>query len=102
MALMYEQVLPIEQVYQPDELQTATAGRRLGAYAIDVVISLFTLGIGWYIWLAFTAPNGQSPGHRLLGLYIIRDDGTRAGGGYTWAPRGARQRAVVLVRGVSQ
>ena len=81
---VYEPILPIEQAYEPHELETATAGRRLGAYSIDLVVSVFTLWIGWYIWFAFTAPNGQTPGKQLLGLYVIKDDGTRAGGGYTW------------------
>lgn len=81
-AVMY--VMPIEQVYEPHELQTATAGRRLGAYALDVLIQIFTLYIGWLIWFIFTAPKGQTPGKQLVHLYAIRDDGTRAGGWYTW------------------
>lgn len=81
---VYEAILPIEQAYEPHELETATAGRRLAAYSLDFVIAIFTLIVGWFIWFAFTAPNGQTPGKNLVGLYIIKDDGTRAGGGYTW------------------
>ncbi len=77
-------VFPIEQVYEPHELQTATAGRRLGAYALDILIQIFTLYIGWLIWFIFTAQKGQTPGKQLVHIYIIREDGTRAGGGYTW------------------
>lgn len=42
------------------------------------------LGLGWLIWFFFAATNGQTPGKQLLGMYIIKSDGTRAGGGYTW------------------
>lgn len=84
MATAYEYVMPIDQVYEPHELQTATAGRRLGAYALDLLITVFTLYIGWIIWFIFTAQKGQTPGKQLVRLYTMRDDGTRAGGGYMW------------------
>ena len=76
--------LLIEQHYAPNVLRTATVGRRAGGYAIDYVVQIGTLGIGWLIWFAIVAPRGQSPGKQILGLYIMRDDATRAGGGYTW------------------
>lgn len=77
-------VMPIDQVYEPHELQTATAGRRLGAYALDFLIQLFTLYVGWIVWFIFTAPKGQTPGKQLVHLYTMREDGTRAGGWYLW------------------
>lgn len=76
--------LLIEQHYRPDVLRTASIGRRAGAYAIDHVLLTVTFGIGWLIWFAIVAPRGQTPGKQVLSLYIMRDDGTRAGGGYTW------------------
>lgn len=84
MVATFQYVKPIDQVYQPDEVQTATPGRRLGAYALDLVISVITLYIGWTVWFIFTARNGQTPGKQLVGLYVIREDGTRAGGWYMW------------------
>jgi len=51
---------------------------------LNVVILSFTLGVGWLIWFIIVAPRGQSPGKQLLGMYIIKADGTRAGGWYTW------------------
>lgn len=74
----------IESCYPPDQFRTATQGRRLAGYVADWVIALLTFGVGWLIWFLLVAPRGQSPGKQLLGMYVIRADGTRAGGVYTW------------------
>lgn len=74
----------IESCYHPEDLQTATPGRRLAGYVLDWLIALLSFGLGWLVWLLLVAPRGQSPGKQLLGMYIIRSDGTRAGGVYTW------------------
>ena len=74
----------IEEFYARRQLQTAAQGRRLGGWALDALIGILTLGMGWLIWFAVVAPRGQTPGKALLGMYIMREDGTRAGGGYTW------------------
>lgn len=74
----------IESCYHPEQLQTATQGRRLAGYVLDSIVFVVSFGIGWLVWLLLVAPRGQSPGKQLLGMYIIRNDGTRAGGAYTW------------------
>jgi len=74
----------IESYYTRDKLVTASPARRLGGYLLDVTFSILTLGIGWFIWFCIVAPRGQTPGKQLVGLYIMKEDGTRAGGGYTW------------------
>ena len=74
----------IESFYDPAQLVTASPGRRLGGYVLDVLFQAVTFFIGWLIWFAIVAPRGQTPGKQLLGMYIVREDGTRAGGGYTW------------------
>ena len=74
----------IESCYPPEELQTATQGRRLAGYVVDSIIVVLTFGVGWLVWLLLVAPRGQSPGKQLLGMYIMRADGSRAGGSYTW------------------
>ena len=73
----------IESFYGREELETATPGRRLGGYALDTLIVIVTLLIGWIIWFAIVAQRGQTPGKQLLGMYIMREDGSRAGGWYT-------------------
>ena len=84
MAQRMQQPRLIESCYAPEQLQTATQGRRLAGYAVDSVIALASLGVGWLIWFLLVAPRGQSPGKQLLGMYVMRADGSRAGGGYTW------------------
>jgi uncharacterized RDD family membrane protein YckC len=74
----------IESIYPHDQLMTASAGRRLGAAVLDVTLMFVTLFIGWFIWFCVVARNGQTPGKQLLGMYVLRDDGTRAGGWYMW------------------
>jgi uncharacterized RDD family membrane protein YckC len=74
----------IESRYPPHLLITASPLRRLGGSMLDWLILLGTLGVGWLIWFCCVAPNGQTPGKQILNMYVLRDDGTRAGGGYTW------------------
>ena len=74
----------IESCYAPDQLSTATQGRRLAGYVLDWAIAVVSVGIGWLVWFLLVAPRGQTPGKQLLGMYIMRSDGSRAGGWYTW------------------
>ena len=76
---------PLDRVaLRAHELQTATPWRRRGGALIDIAVATVTVGIGWFIWFAVVAPRGQTPGKTLLGMYVMRSDGTRGGGGYTW------------------
>ena len=75
----------IESCYAMHELQTASAMRRLAGYVVDSIIAVLTFGVGWLVWFLIVAQRGQTPGKQVLSMYIIRADGTRAGGGYTWA-----------------
>ena len=74
----------VERYYLPDQLVTAGPGRRLAGRLIDVGLAMITFFIGWFIWFCIVARNGQTPGKQLLGMYILRADGSRAGGGFTW------------------
>ena len=74
----------IESYYGADELETASPGRRLGGYLLEYVLAIVTLGIGWIVWFIVVAPRGQTLAKQMLGMYIMREDGSRAGGGYTW------------------
>ena len=73
----------IEGFYPDGELQTATPLRRLGGALLDVVLLIFTLFIGWFIWSLFVVQRGQTPGKQITRMYIMREDGSRAGGWYT-------------------
>ena len=74
----------IEACYPLERLQTATPGRRLSGALLDSLILILTLYLGWLIWFVIVAPRGQTPGKQMLGMYVMREDGSRAGGGYGW------------------
>ncbi len=62
--------------------ELASQGRRLAGAVLDAVIFTLTLGLGWIIWYLIAARGGQSPAKRLLGMRVIREDGTVAGLGW--------------------
>ena len=64
---------------QGPDLELASQGRRLGAYVLDLVLSIVTLGIGWLIWLLVVGRRGQNPAKQILGVHVVRADGSRAG-----------------------
>lgn len=97
--------------YRPEELVMAGPGRRLAGAIIDsliqapglvlivvgYVLAILTFGISlvllpigmvlllpWFIWFVVVAPNGQTPGKQIVGEYIMKADGSRAGGWYVW------------------
>jgi uncharacterized RDD family membrane protein YckC len=49
----------------------SSAGRRLGAYLLDILLAIVTLLIGWLIWSLIVWGRGQSPGKQLLGMYCV-------------------------------
>ncbi len=51
---------------------------RLGAWIVNGLLFLLTLGIGWIIWWFVVAPRGQNPGKAVVGLRVIRADGRAA------------------------
>ncbi len=63
----------------------ASRGERLLAWFVNAVIfilSIITLFIGWVIWWFIVAPRGQNPAKAVVGLRVIRTDGSavRTGG----------------------
>jgi uncharacterized RDD family membrane protein YckC len=44
---------------------------RLVAYFLEALLLVVTLGIGWLVWAAMTAPTGQTPAKRILGQRVI-------------------------------
>ena len=68
----------------PGGVYIAGYGRRLGAYLLDIVLTFLTLFIGYIIWWLFTLQWGQTPGKQLLGIRVIRADGTASGWVWTF------------------
>ena len=64
------------------ELELASQGRRLAGFILDIPLFAITFGIGWLIWYLIRAQQGQSPAKQLLGIRVVREDGTAAGLGW--------------------
>jgi uncharacterized RDD family membrane protein YckC len=52
----------------PQGTQVASAGIRIGACFLSVLLATVTLFIGYLIWGAFTWANGQTPTQQVLGI----------------------------------
>lgn len=52
----------------------ASRWRRTAAWAIDLVLIVVTLGVGWLIWALKTWERGTTPGKQLLGLTVFATD----------------------------
>jgi uncharacterized RDD family membrane protein YckC len=63
-------VVPFQQLL-PSGVTLTSPGRRLAAEILDICLIFLLLGIGWTIWLIFTSKQGQSPGHKLLGIRAV-------------------------------
>src|SRR5690606_20782465 len=50
---------------------------RVGAWLLEGLLVIVTLGIGWVIWAATTAGTGQTPAKRLLGQQVVATDTLR-------------------------
>ena len=62
----------------------AGIGQRVAAYLLDIVLFFATLIIGYIIWWLFTVSRGQTPGKRLVGIRVMRIDGTSSRWGWTF------------------
>lgn len=67
-------------------VERVTFNRRFfGVAWLEGILIVFTLGVGWLIWLAFTAQTAQTPAKRLLNVYIIdADSGRPVTAGRVW------------------
>ncbi|MDA0351810.1 MAG: RDD family protein [Chloroflexi bacterium] len=75
---------PTAHLDQQFGITTATPARRLTASVLEVALFVCTFAIGWVIWFLIVAPRGQTPAKVLLSTYVMREDGSRAGGWYMW------------------
>ena len=65
-------------------VKVAGIGQRVAAYVLDVLLFCVTLIIGYVIWWLFTLSRGQTPGKRLLGIRVMRIDGTASDWDWTF------------------
>lgn len=66
----------------------ASFQHRLGAYALDAVLSVLTFGIGWLIWSFIVWGEGQTPGKKIL---KIRVRSSETGAVATWGHMAVRE-----------
>jgi uncharacterized RDD family membrane protein YckC len=62
---------PAGTVGLPAGVAVADPGARLGAFFLEPLLALVTLGIGWLIWASMTAGDGQTPAKRLMGQRVV-------------------------------
>ncbi|MFM7757068.1 MAG: family 78 glycoside hydrolase catalytic domain [Actinomycetota bacterium] len=55
----------------PPGVKIASPWLRLAAYLLEAVLQTVTLGIGWLIWAAIVAGNGQTPAKQLLRMRVV-------------------------------
>lgn len=60
-----------ESTLLPQGVQVASPWLRLGAYFLEGILAVCTLGIGWLIWASTIAGSGQTPAKRLLKMRVI-------------------------------
>ena len=68
----------------PSGVKVAGIGQRVAAYLLDIFLFFATLIIGYIIWWLFTVSRGQTPGKRLVGIRVMRIDGTSSRWGWTF------------------
>ncbi len=49
----------------------ASLGARFGAFLLEFVLLVVTLGIGWFIWAMIMWTKGTTPAKNLLGLRVV-------------------------------
>lgn len=69
---------------RPPGVKAAGIGQRVAAYLLDILLFFATLIIGYIIWWLFTLSRGQMPGKRLVGIRVMRTDGTASDWGWTF------------------
>ena len=51
---------------------------------VGVMIASAIIFVGYIIWWLFALRNGQTPGKRIVGIRVIKDNGEPSGWGYTF------------------
>lgn len=64
----------------PAGVELASPLRRLAAWALEAVLMVVTLGVGWAIWAFTLGDSGQTPAKKLLGLRVLLDEQDRSAG----------------------
>ena len=74
-------------------MRYASFQHRLGAYALDAVLAVLTLGIGWLIWSLIVWGEGQTPAKKILRIRVRHFE---TGSVATWGQMAVREFLVPL------
>jgi uncharacterized RDD family membrane protein YckC len=74
-------------------MRYASFQHRLGAYALDILISSLTFGIGWLVWSFIAWGEGQTPGKKILKIRVRNFD---TGAVATWGHMAVRELLVPI------
>jgi uncharacterized RDD family membrane protein YckC len=58
--------------------QLTSKGKRFGAFLLEIVLAIVTLGIGWLIWSIILWSKGQSPAKSLMKMRVLKLETGRA------------------------
>jgi uncharacterized RDD family membrane protein YckC len=78
-------------------LRLATFQHRVGAVALDIALSIVTLGIGWIIWSLIVWGQGQTPGKKILKIRVYDADTQRQA---SWGHMAIREFLLMLAIGI--
>jgi len=78
---------PNTELTLPVGVELASIGRRIGAYFLSIVLSIVTLGIGYFIWGLIVWGKGTSPAFQVLGMRCWRPAENRVA---TWGTMALR------------
>jgi hypothetical protein len=76
------------QSYPDRSGSLVSVGGRLGAFLLDGLLILVTLGIGYLIWALVTWSDGQTPAKKLLGHVVVDAE---TGATFDWGRMALRQ-----------
>lgn len=74
--------------------ELSSVGKRFGAYLLEVVLFIVTLGIGWLIWALIILGRGQTPAKQIMNMRVVEMDSGQAAG---WGKMFVRE---VLLKGI--
>lgn len=62
---------PMDAVVLPEGVVITSKMRRFVCALLEGVLSILTLGIGYFVWQFFVYSKGQIPGKQLMGMRVI-------------------------------
>ncbi len=62
---------PGQRTPLPPGIVISTAGKRLGGYALDTLLAIVTLGIGWLVWSFVIWGSSQTPAKQILKMKTV-------------------------------